>query len=413
MTTINYKFSLDKSSKKYRCPQCGKKSLVRYIDGDGNLQSEEFGRCDREVNCGYILYPKTEGEQKPFIPKPPKPPKPQVYFPEDVLVKTLQNIDQSNFYKNLVELKIPSTDINKTFEDYKIGALTKGKYKDAVTFPFIDHLQRIHSVQVKMFDENNKTKDQTWLHSILYYHYKPSGNIPQWLTDYYDNEKKTNCLFGEHLLEKYSKKDIIIAESPKNAILGTFFMPEYLWMASGSLRTLSVPKLKKLRGRNILLIPDTSVDNVAFDEWNIIKENAVDAGLNVKILTFLEDIATIEQKTAGYDIADYITEELKREPETLPIEPTPIPTPPPAKEYTQAERVKVGLEFSTEGLQELAEKMIPENDSRTLKEMTDLLFQFEGLTGTDVTDLLMVMQLKEIIEKTNDGRYFLFNSTPF
>lgn len=410
MTTINYKYSLDKSSKKYRCPQCGKKSLVRYIDGDGNLQSEEFGRCDREVNCGYILYPESEGEQKPFIPKPPKP---QVYFPEDVFNKTIPNLEESQFYDNLLQLGIAKELLNKTFEDYKIGSLTKGKYSGAVTFPFIDHLQRINSVQVKMFDENNKTQDQTWLHSILYHYYKNKTKIPEWITMYYDNEKKTNCLFGEHLLDKYSTKDIIIAESPKNAILGTFFMPEYLWMASGSLRTLSVSKLKKLRGRNILLIPDTSVDNIAFDEWNIIKENAVDAGLNVKMLSFLEDIATIEQKTDGYDIADYITEELKREPTPLPIEPTPLPTPPPAKEYTQAERVKVGMQFSTEGLQELAKKMIPENDSRTLKEMTDLLFQFDGLTGTDVTDLLMVMQLKEIIEKTNDGRYFLFNSTPF
>ncbi|MDP2458452.1 DUF6371 domain-containing protein [Kaistella sp. SH19-2b] len=399
---------MDKSSKKYRCQQCGKKSLVRYVDGDGNLQSEEYGRCDREVNCGYILYPESEGEQKPFIPKPPKP---QVYFPEDVFIKTLQNINQSNLYKNLVELKIPSEDINKTLEDYKIGALTNGKYSGAVTFPFIDHLQRINSVQVKMFDENNKTQDQTWLHSILYHYYKNKTKIPEWITKYYDNEKKTNCLFGEHLLDKYSTKDIIIAESPKNTILGTFFMPEYLWMASGSLRTLSVSKLKKLRGRNILLIPDTSVDNVAFDEWNIIKENAVDAGLNVKMLTFLEDIATIEQKTAGYDIADYITEELKREPETLPIEPPPPPI--TAQVYTQAERVKVGLEFSTEGLAELAKKIIPENDSVTAKELIQKLYDIEGLDKKDATDLMLVMRLKEIIDKTNDGRYFLFNSTPY
>ena len=408
MTTINYKFSLDKSSKKYQCPQCGKKSLVRYIDGDGDLQSEEYGRCDREVNCGYILYPESEGEQKPFIPKPPKP---QVYFPEDVFIKTLQNIDQSNLYKNLLKLGVSKELLNKTFEDYKIGALTNGKYSGAVTFPFIDHLQRINSVQVKMFDENNKTTDQTWLHSILYHYYKNKTKIPEWITRYYDNEKKTNCLFGEHLLDKYSTKDIIIAESPKNAILGTFFMPEYLWMASGSLRTLSVSKLKKLRGRNVLLIPDTSVDNVAFDEWELIAQGAVDAGLNVKMLTFLEDIATIEQKTAGYDIADYITEELKREPETLPIEPPPPPI--TAQVYTQAERVKVGLEFSTEGLAELAKKIIPENDSVTAKELIQKLYEIKGLDKKDATDLMLVMRLKEIIDKTNDGRYFLFNSTPY
>jgi hypothetical protein len=42
-----YKYQLDKSSKKFICPQCGKKRLVRYI----NMETKEYlpetvGRCD-------------------------------------------------------------------------------------------------------------------------------------------------------------------------------------------------------------------------------------------------------------------------------------------------------------------------------------------------------------------------------
>lgn len=44
---------LDKSSKKYICPQCQKKSFVYYLSLDGTPVDERVGRCDREDNCAY------------------------------------------------------------------------------------------------------------------------------------------------------------------------------------------------------------------------------------------------------------------------------------------------------------------------------------------------------------------------
>ena len=410
--TATYKYTLDKSSKKYRCPQCGKKTFVLYVDSEGNFAPEEFGRCDRQDNCGYLLYPTSEGNET-LTAHTPQPRKPQIYFPTDIANRTTEHRNISTFYTNLKRLGVPEDKLQTTFKDYRIGALNKGKYAGSVTFPYIDKFQRVHSVQVKAFDENNKTTDQNWLHSILYYHYKPTGKIPQWLADYHSNEKKTNCLFGEHLLNQYSNKEIIIAESPKNAILGSFYLPEYLWLASGSLSTLSVEKLRKLKGRKILLIPDTSKDNVAFDKWELIAQEANDAGIDVKMLTFLEEITTEEQKAQGYDIADYIMDLLKSDPNLFKTEEPTSPKATAKKEYSEIERVKVGMTFDTAKLTQLAKKMIPENDSRTQREMTNLLFQLEGLKGTDASDLLMVMRLKNIIDLTNQNQYFLFNSTPF
>ena len=49
-----FKYSLDKTSKKFKCPNCLKSTFVRYVDTEtNNYLSDEFGRCDRESKCNY------------------------------------------------------------------------------------------------------------------------------------------------------------------------------------------------------------------------------------------------------------------------------------------------------------------------------------------------------------------------
>jgi hypothetical protein len=60
-TMKQYKFSLDKGSKKFFCPKCNKRTFVKYIDTEtGSYLNDEFGRCDSETNCGYHSTPKGE-----------------------------------------------------------------------------------------------------------------------------------------------------------------------------------------------------------------------------------------------------------------------------------------------------------------------------------------------------------------
>lgn len=55
------RFILEKGSKKYHCPQCNKKTFVRFIDEiESNYLQEQYGRCDRESKCGYFLAPPQE-----------------------------------------------------------------------------------------------------------------------------------------------------------------------------------------------------------------------------------------------------------------------------------------------------------------------------------------------------------------
>lgn len=53
-----FKYQLDKSSKKYVCPNCNKKTFVYYVDTvSGNYLTDDFGRCDREHKCSYHKAP--------------------------------------------------------------------------------------------------------------------------------------------------------------------------------------------------------------------------------------------------------------------------------------------------------------------------------------------------------------------
>lgn len=54
----DYQYQLDKSSKKYICPRCGKKTFVLYLDETGHPLDESVGRCDRQDKCAFHYAPR-------------------------------------------------------------------------------------------------------------------------------------------------------------------------------------------------------------------------------------------------------------------------------------------------------------------------------------------------------------------
>lgn len=49
-----YPFGLEKGSRKFPCPQCGRKTFVRVVGYQDRQYLPDFvGRCDRESKCGY------------------------------------------------------------------------------------------------------------------------------------------------------------------------------------------------------------------------------------------------------------------------------------------------------------------------------------------------------------------------
>lgn len=88
---MKYKFSLDSSSKKFACPQCKQRNFVVYLNNETKAPVDEyqFGRCDRENNCGYHKAPWEDPEhakkaKEEFVPRPD--PEVVQIFPDDELV---------------------------------------------------------------------------------------------------------------------------------------------------------------------------------------------------------------------------------------------------------------------------------------------------------------------------------------
>src|SRR5215213_5981408 len=59
---FDYKFELEKGSKKYACPGCGApKKFKRYVmTATREYVGAEYGRCDRENSCGYHRRPSSQ-----------------------------------------------------------------------------------------------------------------------------------------------------------------------------------------------------------------------------------------------------------------------------------------------------------------------------------------------------------------
>jgi hypothetical protein len=110
--------------------------------------------------------------------------------------------------------------------------------------------------------------------------------------------------FGEHLLTKHTDKPVAIVESEKTAIIASLCKTEAVWLGSNSKQWLNATRMQRLGNRQIILYPDAD----GFNQWQTIATDARRLGLDVKVSDLIETHATIEQKTDGYDLADYLIE---------------------------------------------------------------------------------------------------------
>lgn len=336
----DYRFILEKGSKKHRCPHCNKKTFVRYIDTNtSDYLPYDYGRCDRESKCSYHLNPYNNCYAKEIeqqenglssgastIVKHCKPPvariqkQKTIYFDFDTFKKTLSNYESNVFIKNLlsrVSFPFVRDEVTSVIELYRLGTISKGFRAGAITFPFIDINQQVRTIQVKQFDERNKTIDKgtDFLHSMIYKHHERKKTPPpKWLQDYNSQDKKVSCLFGEHLLAKYKNNPIALVEAPKTAIYGTLYFgfPDnfnnLIWIAVYNKSSFNFDKLKVLKGRKVLVFPDLSENGTTYKEW---EQKASDIEKRLQNTRFifsdlLEQLAPQKDRSNGNDIADYL-----------------------------------------------------------------------------------------------------------
>jgi hypothetical protein len=108
------------------------------------------------------------------------------------------------------------------------------------------------------------------------------------------------CLFGEHLLIDKTKP-VAIVESEKTAVIASVYLPQFVWVAVGSLTNLNAEKCSILKGRTVTLFPDLN----GFDKWNN-KAKELSHLANFTVSDLLERKATEAEKKQGFDLADYL-----------------------------------------------------------------------------------------------------------
>ena len=299
------------------CPNCGdKRSFVYYVDEENIPLHPSVGRCNHESSCGYHYTPKQyfqdhpecrtsnassfDGQKRGVKSKsiPTEPLKPTTIGNLPIHYVEKSKSVHSSFFRFLSTLldnyygRKSQQVLNRLLDEYRLGATRDG----AVIFWQIDKNGKVRTGKVMQYnpEDGHRIKAEqgasiNWIHSIL----KKQKTLPE---DWSLNQ----CLFGEHLLNLYPDKVVVLVESEKSAIIGSAIFPNYVWLATGGKSQMKEEKLRVLGGRTILLFPDAD----GYTEWKQRAESMTYCKTIVSDL--IEKHATQKQKADHIDIADWI-----------------------------------------------------------------------------------------------------------
>lgn len=293
-TNIKFTYTLDKSSKKFICPDCGKKTFVRYKDGEGNYHPDEsFGRCDREDNCGCMNVPKDDlisvNNNLKINDREIIKLKPTSFIPFKFIENTWKDYKFNPFTIWLVN-KFGDKEVVSLIKKYRWGIDNTSIYtREYTIFWQIDYNEDVRSGKmIKYSNEGRRDKDAltTWFHKK-----SDAGEL------LFKDFNLQQCFFGEHLLKLEPRKPVAIVESEKTAIIASKFIDKYIWIASGGSNGISHEKCKILKNRNVTLFPDLG----KYKDW---KAKANEHGFNIS--NHIEKIATDTERLQGLDIADFL-----------------------------------------------------------------------------------------------------------
>jgi len=302
---------------RHTCPACGDKHCFSlYVDENGDYLHESVGRCNHESRCGYHYTPKQFFADHPsacsdwkenFFRVPQqtikKTVKKQLWtIGADIVKSTVNPAIDSDFTAFLTGL-IGRKNTAKIVKEYHIG-VTKSK---DVIFYQLDTEGRCRTGKIMKYDRKtgHRVKDEkvggkiTWVHSVLKQSRDPRLRLPE-------DWELTQCLFGEHLLRQYPRKNVALVESEKTAVICSLFWPEYIWLATGGKSQLN-DRLQVLRGRKVVAFPDVD----GYLEWK--EKLSRVRGLDIAVSDVLEKNATFEDRANHVDIADLLIRQQREE----------------------------------------------------------------------------------------------------
>ncbi len=286
---------------RYRCPSCQlkDKTFSLYIDTEtGEHIHPTVGRCNRESNCGHHYTPKQYFQDNiiSFDRPPPKAYKPRYvtsqpklvsFIPTEVFKASLKAHETNHFVQFLISLFGVDV-VNKLVSRYFIA--TSKHWKGATVFWQIDTQGKVRTGKIMLYSPTTGKRVKKlelpvyWVHKALK---QPEFELRQ-------------CLFGEHLLINKTKP-VAIVESEKTAVIASVYLPQFIWVAVGSLTNLNAEKCSILKGRTVTLFPDLN----GFDKWSS-KAKELSHLANFTVSDLLERKATEAERKQGFDLADYL-----------------------------------------------------------------------------------------------------------
>jgi len=304
----NHRFILEPYkglNSRYLCPQCNDKgkSFSRYIDNETNAHvNASVGKCNRESKCTYHYTPKQYFEDnKGFLTVPPhlhnnlstsnkqliEPTKPTSFISDTIFKSSLKGYDSNHFVTYLFSL-FGSAVTSQLISRYFIA--TSKHWSGSTVFWQIDTKGKIRTGKIMLYNPTTGKRIKEpynhihWVHKAIK---EPCFELKQ-------------CLYGQHLLID-DAKPVAVVESEKTAIISSVYLPQFIWVAVGSLNNLSADKCEILKGRTIVLFPDLN----GFDKWSNKAKELSNIG-TVIVSDLLELRASDEERKNGLDLADYL-----------------------------------------------------------------------------------------------------------
>ncbi|CAZ98728.1 DUF6371 domain-containing protein [Zobellia galactanivorans] len=270
------------------CPKCGgKKTLTLFMNRlTGEVYPDTFGTCDRQESCGYNNRPKRTTRTSKEVIKP-TPPKPIDYI--DIQEVINRELEGNNHFFTFLRGCIGTDGLNHVKMKYRLG--TSIEHSKFVAFPQIDEKGRCRQIKEMLYDpktgKRKKIKGaQRWAFEKFRY---PNLNLEQ-------------CFFGSHLIAG-NEKPIALVESEKTALICSYFIPDYIWLATGCLTMLTPQRCAFLKGRKLILYPDKGK---AFAIWKM-KAAKIKGTASITVSDYLETKSEVKE---GDDLADLILKKL-------------------------------------------------------------------------------------------------------
>ena len=215
---------------------------------------------------------------------------------------------------------------------YRLGAI----HRNAVIFWQIMPNEEVCNGKAMYYGPDchrrkEKVFDPTWVSALLARRHggKNDGDITR------------HCLFGLHLLNPVNSwmlgpwpdveadaantsmarmeelendlPPVAVVEAEKTAVILSARYPRYIWLATGGLFEVQPERFRPLKGRKVILFPDTDPEGKAFNYWYqaaqaVMAQPYWEGSPPIRVSALLEQQATPDQKRRKIDLVEFITE---------------------------------------------------------------------------------------------------------